>query len=97
MALITVVGSGMMGTAIMYPAAANGNRVRLVGTPLDREIIEHARATNEHKTLKRRLPDGFEFYQIEELESALEGAELLLCGVSRIRAAERCTCATLSK
>ena len=82
MALITVVGSGMMGTAIMYPAAVNGNRVRLVGTPLDREIIEHARATNEHKTLKRRLPDGFEFYQIEELESALEGAELLLCGVS---------------
>ncbi len=82
MAVITVVGSGMMGTAIMYPAAENGNRVRLVGTPLDREIIERARATGEHKTLKRRLPDGFEFYQFEELGRALEGAELLLCGVS---------------
>jgi len=82
MAVITVVGSGMMGTAIMYPAAANGNEVRLVGTPLDREIIEHARKTNSHLTLKRELPAGFKFYQIEELDEAMEGAELLLCGVS---------------
>jgi len=82
MSLITVIGAGMMGSGITVPAALNGNKIRIVGTPLDREIIKHARATGEHLTLKRRLPDGIEFFQIEELESALEGADLAVCGVS---------------
>ena len=37
MALITIVGSGMMGSALAFPARENGNEVRLVGTHLDRE------------------------------------------------------------
>lgn len=37
---ITIIGAGMMGSALAFPAAENGNAVRLVGTPLDREIIE---------------------------------------------------------
>ena len=48
MAVITVVGSGMMGSAIIFPAADNGNAIRVVGTPLDREIIDHARSTGKH-------------------------------------------------
>lgn len=82
MSIITVVGAGMMGTAIAFPASDNGNEVRLVGTPLDRRIIGHARKTGEHLTLKRRIPEGFSFYQIEELEEALKGADLLVSGVS---------------
>ena len=38
MAIITIVGSGMMGSALAFPARENGNTVRLVGTHLDREI-----------------------------------------------------------
>ena len=34
MALITIVGSGMMGSALAFPARAHGNEVRLVGTHL---------------------------------------------------------------
>ena len=30
MALITIVGSGMMGSALAFPARENGNEVRLV-------------------------------------------------------------------
>ena len=41
MATITVICAGMMGTAITYPAAHNGHTIRLVGSPLDNEIIEH--------------------------------------------------------
>ena len=82
MAVITIVGSGMMGSAIGIPAAENGNQVRLVGTPLDREIINCARETGMHKTLKRRLPNTYAYYQIEELDAALEGADLLVSGVS---------------
>jgi glycerol-3-phosphate dehydrogenase (NAD(P)+) len=82
MAVITVVGSGMMGSAMSYPARENGHEVRLVGTPLDREIIEEAAKTGMHRNLKRRLPRGIKYYQIEDLPRALEGADLLIGGVS---------------
>ena len=82
MSVITIVGAGMMGSAIGIPAAHNGHEVRLVGTPLDREIIDHARATGEHLTLKRRLPDSYRYYQFEEMQDALQGADLLVGGVS---------------
>lgn len=82
MSIITIVGAGMMGTSIGFPARENGHELRLVGTPLDREIIEHARATGEHKTLKRKIPDGFKYYQIEQLQEALKDADVLVGGVS---------------
>jgi glycerol-3-phosphate dehydrogenase (NAD(P)+) len=82
MSVITIVGAGMMGSAIGIPAAENGNEVRLVGTPLDREIITHAEKTGEHLTLKRKLPSGYKYYQIERLKAALENADLLVSGVS---------------
>jgi glycerol-3-phosphate dehydrogenase (NAD(P)+) len=82
MSIITIVGAGMMGSAMSYPAAANQNEIRLVGTPLDSEIIRHLRTTGYHLTLKRRLPDGIRYYQIEQLSEALLGADLLIGGVS---------------
>jgi len=82
MAVITIIGAGDMGSAMSVPARYNGHETRLVGTPLDREIIEHARQTGAHLTLKRPLPQGTALYQIEQLEEALAGAELLICGVS---------------
>ena len=82
MGIITVVGSGMMGSAIVIPASLNGHEIRLVGTHLDRDIIDGLRENGIHITMKRTLPDGFKYYQIEELETALEGADLLVSGVS---------------
>ena len=82
MSIITVIGSGAMGSAMSFPARENGHAIRLVGTMLDREIIDHAGKTNYHLNLKRTLPDGVEFYQLEELSRALEGADLIISGVS---------------
>ena len=82
MSIITIVGAGMMGSAIGIPAAHNGNEVRLVGTPLDREIIDCARAAGHHLTMKRKLPDSYQYYQFEEMQEALKGADLLVGGVS---------------
>ena len=65
MSIITIVGSGVMGSAMCWPARDNGHEVRLVGTHLDREIIDAAKKTGEHIKLKRRLPDGVLCYQIE--------------------------------
>ena len=82
MAVITIVGSGMMGSALAFPARENGNEVRLVGSPLDREIIDTCIKTNRHPKLEKDFPDGVKYYQIEELELALDGADLLIGGVS---------------
>lgn len=82
MKTITIVGAGMMGSAMSVPAKDNGHAVRIVGTHLDREIIDHARATGSHLTMKRKLPQGIVYYQLEELDEALEGADVVIGGVS---------------
>ena len=82
MAIITIVGSGMMGSALAFPARENGHTVRLVGTHLDREIISACQKTNRHPKFKRDFPAGVEFYQIEALDEALAGADLVIGGVS---------------
>mgnify|MGYP000959433719 FL=1 len=82
MSVITFVCAGQMNSAITFPAFENGHEVRLVGSPLDRDIIDGLKKDNFHITLKRTLHDGIKYYQIEELEEALEGADLILGGVS---------------
>jgi len=72
----------MMGSALAFPARENGHEVRLVGTRLDREIIDACRKTNRHPKFVKDFPDGVKFYQIEELKTALKGADLVIGGVS---------------
>ena len=89
MATIAIIGSGMMGSALAFPARENGNTVRLVGTPLDREIIDECRRTNRHPKFAKHFPkgvppfpEGCEFYQIEEMSEALKGVDFVIGGVS---------------
>ncbi|MCI5957506.1 MAG: glycerol-3-phosphate dehydrogenase [Clostridiales bacterium] len=82
MAVITIVGAGMMGSALAFPARENGHEVRLVGTHLDREIIDACRKTGRHPKFSKDFPNGVRYYQIEEMEQALENAELVIGGVS---------------
>lgn len=82
MAIVTIVGAGMMGSALAFPARENGNEVRLVGTHLDAAIIDTCRATNRHPKFTRDFPEGLKYYQLEGLEEALEGADLVIGGVS---------------
>ena len=89
MATIAIIGSGMMGSVLAFPARENGNTVRLVGTPLDRDIINECRRTNRHPKFAKHFPngippfpDGCAFYQIEEMAEALKGADFVIGGVS---------------
>ena len=70
MATITIIGSGMMGSALAFPARENGHTMRLVGTHLDREIISACQKTNRHPKFTRDFPAGVEYYQIEALDEA---------------------------
>lgn len=82
MKTITIIGAGMMGSALAFPARENGNEVRLVGTHLDREIIEACRKTGRHPKFVKDFPSGITYYQIEELTEAIRGADFIICGVS---------------
>lgn len=82
MAVITIVGAGMMGSALAFPARENGNEVRLVGTHLDREIIDACKKSNKHPKFEISFPEGIKYYQTEELCDALEGADFVIGGVS---------------
>ncbi|MBO4356252.1 MAG: glycerol-3-phosphate dehydrogenase [Clostridia bacterium] len=82
MAVVTIIGSGMMGSALAFPARENGNEVRLVGTHLDRGIIDECLATNRHPKFERDFPDGIGFYQIEQVKEAISGSDLIIGGVS---------------
>ena len=62
MAVVTIVGAGMMGSALAFPARENGNEVRLVGTHLDREIIETCKKTNRHPKFERDFPSGILYF-----------------------------------
>ena len=82
MAIITIVGAGMMGSALAFPARENGNEVRLVGTHLDKDIITACQKAGRHPKFEKDFPSGVKFYQIEQLSSALAGADVIIGGVS---------------
>jgi glycerol-3-phosphate dehydrogenase (NAD(P)+) len=82
MTTIAILGSGVMGSALSFPLADNGHDVRLVGTHLDRDIIDSVRASGVHPGLNRTLPEQVVPYQLEEAEAAFDGAEVVVSGVN---------------
>jgi glycerol-3-phosphate dehydrogenase (NAD(P)+) len=82
MADVTIIGAGMMGTAMCWPLADRGHAVRLVGTPLDNDIIHSIRDSGVHPRLERAVPAGVQPFFAAELAQAAQGADLIISGVS---------------
>jgi len=82
MAIVTIVGSGLMGSAMAWPLSDNGHEVRLVGTHLDAGIIQSCQTQRFHPTLKRELPHGVQPYLSDEIGEALRDAEIIVSGVN---------------
>ena len=82
MGKIAIIGAGMMGSALAFPASENGHTVCLTGTPLDREIIEHCRRNGQHPKFEQKFPAGVKYFQFEEVGEALTDTDLIICGVS---------------
>ncbi|WP_420542049.1 NAD(P)H-dependent glycerol-3-phosphate dehydrogenase [Rubrobacter naiadicus] len=82
MARVTILGSGVMATALTFPLTDNGHEVRLVGTHLDREIIDSIREKGVHPNLGLEVPETVHTYQLEEAKEAFEGAEVVMSGVN---------------
>jgi glycerol-3-phosphate dehydrogenase (NAD(P)+) len=82
MATVTIVGAGMMGSALAVPLADRGHSVRLVGTPLDAHIIECLQAGKPHPTLKQSLPGAIRPLPVTALDDALSDTDVIALGVS---------------
>jgi len=72
----------MMGSALAVPLLDRGHEVRLVGTHLDREIVESLKSSGVHPKLNYELPPGIEYFFVEELDQAMRDVELVALGVS---------------
>lgn len=82
MATLVVLGSGIMATALATPFTDNGHEVRLVGTHLDRDIIDSIKSTGVHPNLNLKVPNGVTAYQLEDVAEAFEGVDLVMSGVN---------------
>ena len=79
---ITILGAGDMGTALATPTAANGHDVRLWGTAYDGAIVAALRAGEPHPRLGSPLPPAVRVFAHAALDAALDGAELVVLGVT---------------
>jgi len=82
MTIVTIIGAGMMGSAMAWPLTDNGNEVRLVGTHLDIDIIDSIKRNDPHPKHKRLMPKTVNAYYHTEMEEAIDGAQIIICGVS---------------
>ena len=82
MAKIAVLGAGIMATALTFPVTENGHEVALVGTHLDRDIIDSIQTSGVHPNLGLKVNDGVTAYQLEDAEKAFEGADVVMSGVN---------------
>jgi glycerol-3-phosphate dehydrogenase (NAD(P)+) len=82
MSTVALVGAGQMASALTFPLFENGHEVRLVGSPLDGDVIARLREDDYHVNLRRTLHHGINYFTVDELEQALAGADLVVCGVS---------------
>jgi glycerol-3-phosphate dehydrogenase (NAD(P)+) len=82
LANVVILGAGVMGSAMAVPLADNRHDVRLVGTHLDREIVDAIRSTGVHPGLGRELPSSVRAHQLEEVEAVFAQADIVVSGVN---------------
>ncbi len=82
MAVATIVGAGLMGSAMAWPLSDNGFEVRLVGTHLDEETIESCTRSGFHPRLKRALPPRVRPFRFREIDRAVKGSDIVVSGVN---------------
>jgi glycerol-3-phosphate dehydrogenase (NAD(P)+) len=82
MATMAVLGAGIMATALATPFTDNSHEVRLVGTHLDRPIIDSIRSSGIHPNLNLAVPANVTAHQLEEAAEAFDGVDLVMSGVN---------------
>ncbi len=84
MANIVIIGAGVMGTALAVPPSTiSNNRVSLIGSPLDNDIIHSVQQNRYHPTLNVDIPDAIDAIHLEDAtDDILQSADVIVIGVS---------------
>ena len=82
MANILVIGAGVMGTAITIPAVDNGHKAKIIGTPLDQELINNIKEKSYHPKLDIYLKDTIGKQHNEMTQEDCDQSDLIIIGVS---------------
>jgi glycerol-3-phosphate dehydrogenase (NAD(P)+) len=82
MAAITILGAGVMGSAMSLPCVDRRHTVRLVGTSLDRDIIDSVKTSGRHPRLQVKLPPVQAFHHQDFAKALGDDTDLVLLGVS---------------
>ncbi len=79
---ITILGAGAMGAALTVPLTDRQHTVALWCTEHDDDVFRALSSGEPHPGLQLRLPDPVRLFGSEQIENALDDAELLVLGVS---------------
>lgn len=82
MSTVAILGAGIMASALTFPVTDNGHQVNLVGTHLDRDIIDSIQRTGIHPELGLKMPENVTAFQLEEAEAAFADADVAMSGVN---------------
>jgi glycerol-3-phosphate dehydrogenase (NAD(P)+) len=81
--VITILGAGVMGSAMCMPLADNGHQVRLVGTHLDAHIIDSIKGNGLHPKLNVTMPEAIKPFHHTQFASAFDSdTDVVVLGVS---------------
>ena len=70
---IIIIGAGAMGSAFAVPCLDNKNKVTVVGSHLEDNLIEIINSNNrKHPALKTQLPKEIKFERFEKLQTILK-------------------------
>ena len=79
---VSIIGLGVMGSALVYPLSRNRVSLRIVGTPFDREIIDACRQSGRNPKLSRPFPEGIVYEQFENWKDVIPGSDFVIGGIS---------------
>lgn len=71
-----------MGSALAFVAAENGNQVRLVGTPVDKKVVDACRKDGRHPKLDTPYPAGMQYFYCEHWQEAVKGSDFVIGAIS---------------
>lgn len=79
---VSVLGAGVMGTALAIHLARKGIEVKLWGTKWDTAAIELYKKTGRCEKLETDLPDGIKYCFEDQLEYAVKDADIVILAVT---------------
>ncbi|MEQ4208274.1 NAD(P)H-dependent glycerol-3-phosphate dehydrogenase [Actinopolymorpha sp. B9G3] len=81
---VSILGAGAMGSALATPFRTAGWNVHLWGTWLDDHLLDACRAGRPHPRTGVVLADGTRLFASDQLDDALDGADLAVVAVASV-------------